>query len=200
MKYIITSVFLLLGIFVFSQDNAFETVSQNLKKSSKIDKNDKTIVKLLDRLYQEGLQSDKGEFSTEIPKLIDKTLADKNLKNAHILLLFLMYQDYISNSAATGKSTNSKYQVQMMNFLYNECKEVWGKVPTIIYIYSYEALDSDNKMDESAKIISEGLAEYPDSVPLKVYKYIVTRDSSLKEDLLKNHSNHWMVLQFKINS
>ena len=40
--------------------------------------------------------------------------------------------------------------------------------------------------------------EYSDSVPLKVYQYLKTKDQLLKEDLIKNHANHWMVLQYKL--
>ena len=47
-------------------------------------------------------------------------------------------------------------------------------------------------------MISEGLKEYSDSVPLKVYQYLKTKDQLLKEDLIKTHANHWMVLQYKL--
>lgn len=198
MKNLITTFFLFLGILVFSQENDFLTLTQNLKKSSKIDQKDTKVFDLLIRFYEEGLQSDKGEFSAEIPELINKTFEDKNLKNGHILFVFFMYQDYISKTAAIGKPTNSKYQVQVMDFLYKESKEIWERVPAIIYIYRYEALENDNKIEESAKMISEGLKEYSDSVPLKVYQYLKTKDQLLKEDLIKNHANHWMVLQYKI--
>ena len=85
-----------------------------------------------------------------------------------------------------------------MDFFYILCKEIWERVRAIIYIYGYEALENDNKIEESAKMISEGLKEYPDSVPLKVYQYLKTKDQLLKEDLIKNHANHWMVLQYKL--
>ena len=198
MKNLITLLFLFFGIFAFSQEDVFETVSQNLKKSSKIDKKDTKVANLLDRFYREALQSDKGELSAETPELINKTFEDNNLKNGHILFLFFMYQDYISKTVAVGKPSDSKYQVQMMDFIYNESKEIWGKAPAIIYIYKCEALDTDKKTKESLEIISEGLKEYPDCVPLKVYQYLNRKDEKLKEDLIKNHSNHWMVQQFKI--
>ncbi len=48
MKNLITLLFLFFGIFAFSQEDVFETVSQNLKKSSKIDKKDTKVANLLD--------------------------------------------------------------------------------------------------------------------------------------------------------
>jgi hypothetical protein len=68
----------------------------------------------------------------------------------------------------------------------------------IIYIYKYEALDSGNKKDEAKAAALQGLKEYPDSVPLKVYTYLTTKDDKIKNDLIKNHPNHWMVKQFGI--
>lgn len=198
MKNLITTFFLFLGIVAFSQEKTFDAVSQQLKKSSKIDKSDKEVANLLQRFYNEALQSDKGELSNDTPEIINKTFEDNNLKNGHILFVFFMYQDYISKTAAIGKPTNSKYQVQVIDFLYKESKEIWERVPAIIYIYGYEALENDNKIEESTKMISEGLKEYPDSVPLKVYQYLKTKDQLLKEDLIKNHANHWMVLQYKL--
>lgn len=198
MKKIISILLLFLGIFSFSQEQAFESVSQKLKSSSKIDKNDKVVANLLDRFYQEALQSEKGELNTETPEIINKTFEDKNLKNGHVLFVFFFYQDYISQTAMAGKPTNSKYQVQVTDFLFKESKEIWGKVPAIIYIYKYEALTNDNQTDKSKEIVSEGLKEYPDSVPLKVYQYIETNNIDLKTDLVKNHSKHWMVKQYGI--
>lgn len=198
MKNTITILFLFLGVFMFSQEQAFKDVSESFKESSKIDKNDKVVSNLLDRFYQEVLQSDNGELGKDTPEFINKTFEDKNLKNGHILFIFFLYQDYISQTAAVRESTDSKYQLQIMNYLFDECKGTWGKVPAIIYIYKSEALDADKQSDKSAEIISEGLKNYPDSVPLKVYQYLKTKDETLKNDLVKNHSNHWLVLQDNI--
>lgn len=85
-----------------------------------------------------------------------------------------------------------------MNILENETKDIFGKIPAIIYIYKAEALESGHRKDESQNIIIQGLKEYPDSIPLKVYSYLNTKDNTIKDDLIKNHSKHWMVQQFEI--
>ncbi|MEF9480075.1 hypothetical protein OWR28_22280 [Chryseobacterium sp. 1B4] len=85
-----------------------------------------------------------------------------------------------------------------MNLLESETKEVYGKVPAIIYIFKAEALDSGSKKEEAKITVANGLKEYPDSIPLKVYSYLNTQDEALRQDLIQNHPNHWMVQQFGI--
>ena len=81
MKNLITTFFLFLGIVALSQEKTFDTVSQQLKNVSKIDNSDKKVANLLQRFYNEALQSDKGELSNDTPELINKTFEDNNLKN-----------------------------------------------------------------------------------------------------------------------
>ena len=57
MKNLITTFFIFLGIVAFSQEKTFDTVSQQLKNVSKIDNSDKKVANLLQRFYNEALQS-----------------------------------------------------------------------------------------------------------------------------------------------
>jgi len=107
-----------------------------------------------------------------------------------------MYQQQISHTAAAGKKTDPEFQTEMIRLLKDETKSFYGTVPAIMYIYEYEALERAGKTEEAKTAASKGLKMYPDSVPLKVYSYLSTKDEALKNDLVKNHSGHWMVKQF----
>jgi hypothetical protein len=50
----------------------------------------------------------------------------------------------------------------------------------IITIYKAEALDANNQSKESAELISKSLIKYPNSIPLKVYNYVNTKDEKNK--------------------
>ncbi len=113
-------------------------------------------------------------------------------------MLFLMYQQHISQTTAAGKKTDPEFQTEMIELLKDEIKSVYGTLPAIIYIYEYEVLERTGKTEEAKMAASEGLKMYPDSVPLKVYSYLSTKEEALKNDLVKNHSGHWMVKQFQI--
>lgn len=171
---------------------------EKIKKESKIDGNDKAIYTVLDEFYTQTLQAENDEMTPEIIEKIQKLTSDPDTKNLHILMLFLMYQQHISQTASVGKKPNAEFQIVTMKLLEDEIKNVYGKVPPIIYIYQYEALSAGNRKDEAKAIALQGLKEYPDSVPLKVYSYLSTNDETLRNDLVKNHSNHWMVKQFGI--
>jgi len=180
------------------QTETYKNFIEQLKKDSKTDKNDKTVYNLLNDFYEQVLQSEKGELTPEIPERIQKLYENKNAKNLQILNMFFAYQEHISQTAAVGKKTDPNFQVNLMTDLESEIKNTYGKVPVLIRIYKSEALESDGQTEEAAKLISESLVEYPDSVPLKVYKYLGTKDETIRKDLIQNHSNHWMVVQYEI--
>jgi len=199
MKKLVVLLFFCFGIFAFSQTAAAaKEVFEKIKKESKIDGNDKTIYNLLDEFYNKNLQADSDEMTPETVEKIQSLVSDPTTKNIHILMFFLLYQQHISQTATVGKKPNSEFQIETMRLLENETKEIYGKVPAIIYVYKYEALDSGDKKDEAKATAMQGLKEYPDSLPLKVYTYLSTKDETLKNDLIKNHPNHWMVKQFDI--
>jgi hypothetical protein len=192
-------IILFISFNVFSQQNeAYKKYINQLKAESNIDSEDKTIFDLLNDFYIQGLQSDAGELSSEIPKKIEKLYQSKKTKNRHLLLMFMAYQDHITKTAAVGKKPNSNFQVDLMNDLESEFQSIFNKIPTIIYIYKAEALISNGQQAESLKTIERGLTVYPDSVPLKVYKYLDTKSDEIKNDLIVNHAKHWMVKQFEI--
>ncbi|KQT24300.1 hypothetical protein ASG22_09830 [Chryseobacterium sp. Leaf405] len=199
MKKLVFALFFFLSSNAFSQTAAAaKEVFEKIKKESKIDGNDKTIYNLLDEFYNKNLQADNDEMTPETVEKIQSLVSDPTTKNIHILMLFLLYQQHISQTATVGKKPNSEFQIETMRLLENETKEIYGKVPAIIYVYKYEALDSGDKKDEAKTAAIQGLKEYSDSVPLKVYTYLSTKDETLKNDLIKNHPNHWMVKQFDI--
>lgn len=183
-------------LYTFAQPN--EARINQLRGETKVDNQDKAVFDLLDEFYLQGLQSDLGELNPNMPKKIDKIYQNKKTKNRHLLLMFMAYQDHISQTAAVGKRPNVKFQVELMTDLAYEFKNIFNKIPAIIYIYKFEALDTNGQNEEAAKIVEEGLNDYPNSIPLKIYKYLISKDEAIKKDLISNHSNHWMVKQFEI--
>ncbi|SEW41796.1 hypothetical protein SAMN05421841_2872 [Chryseobacterium wanjuense] len=199
MKKLALLLLFLLSVHSFAQSaETIRTLFQKMKKDANIDKNDKAVYNLLDEFYNKSLQADNDEMTAETVEKIQMLASDKNTKNLHILMLFLMYQQHISQTAMVGKPSNPEFQIETMRLLEDETKDVYGKIPAIIYIYKYEALDSGKEEDQARATIAQGLKEYPDSVPLKVYSYLNTKDEKIKNDLIKNHANHWMVKQFEI--
>ncbi|WP_343660385.1 hypothetical protein [Chryseobacterium sp.] len=200
MKKLIIGTLLCLSIHVFAQSGTppITQVFQKIKSQSKIDPDDRVVYDLMDEFYQKNLQAENGEMTPELMHKIQKTISDSNTKNLHLLYLLLMYQQHISQSISEGKSPNSEFQIETMNLLENETKNLYGKIPALVYIFKAEALDSGHKKEEAKITVANGLKEYPDSVPLKVYTYLNTKDEALKQDLIKNHSQHWMVQQFEI--
>lgn len=192
----LTITILLISFNSFAQPN--ESRINQLRGETKIDNQDKAVFNLLDEFYNQVLQSDLGELNPTIPKKIEKLYQNKKTKNRHLLMMFMAYQDHISQTSAVGKRPNTKFQVELMTDLAYEFKNIFNRIPALIYVYKFEALDTSGKNEESAKVIDEGLTEYPDSVPLKVYKFLISKDNDIKTDLINNHSNHWMVKQFEI--
>lgn len=199
MKKLALLLFLFINLSLFAQSKeSVQDIYQELKQQSKIDKSDKTVYNLLSDFYEKSLQADEEIITSEDIQQIEKLLSDPNTKNLHILTLFLMYQQHISQTAAVGKESDPNFQIEIMNILESETKDVFGKIPAIIYIYKAEALESGKRNEDSQNTVAQGLKEYPDSIPLKVYSYLNTHDNILKNDLVKNHSKHWMVQQFEI--
>lgn len=199
MKNILLLFSLIISINAFSQKSEdYEKFIEQIKKDSKIDKTDKTVYNLLNDFYEQALQSDKGELNQDISQRIQNLYSDKKAKNLHILTMFLTYQNHITETSSDGKQPNPNFQINLVDDLEGELKDTYGNVPIIIIIYKAEALNSNGKTKESAELIATSLIQYPNSIPLKVYKYLDTKDEKIKVDLVKNHSNHWMVQQFEI--
>lgn len=201
MRVLIIILFSFLSISAYSQSSIekyFDATVRELKAQSQIDKKDLAVYQLLESFYNETLQSDKGELTEATADKIHRYAAGKNVKNNHLLSLFLMYQEHISQTAAQGKRANLDYQLACINLLEKEMLLLYQKVPTIVYIYKAEALESAGRKDEATALVEASLKKDPASIPLKVYKYLGTKDETIKTDLATNHPGHWMVQQFKI--
>jgi hypothetical protein len=199
MKKLILTIFFCIGLNTFAQTgNQVKDIFLKIKQESKIDRNDKAVYDILDEFYTKSLQAENDEMTPETVQRIEKLASNPDTKNLHILLLFLMYQQHLSRTSMAGKTPDTEFQTEAMKLLENETQDVYGKVPVIIYIYKAEALDGAGKKEDAKAAVDQGLKEYPDSVPLKVYSYLNTKDEVLRNDLIKNHPNHWMVLQFGI--
>lgn len=173
------------------------TVNQ-LKSQNAIDKNDYEVFSLLESFYNEALQSDEGELSQKTVEKINSYTTSGRIKNKHLLTLFLMYQDHISQTAAKGRKPNVEYQLACIQRLEREAQSLYVKVPTIVYIYKAEALQSAGRMNEAKALVAASLQKVPNSIPLKVYQYLDSKDEDIRKDLVQNHSKHWMVQQFAI--
>jgi hypothetical protein len=199
MKKLMLIVIFCFGLNTFAQSgNQVKDIFLKIKQESKIDRNDKAVYDLLDEFYTKSLQAENDEMTPETVQKIEKMASNPDTKNLHILLLFLMYQQHLSRTSMVGKTPDTEFQIEAIKLIENETKDIYGKIPAIIYIYKFEALDGGGKKEDAKATVDQGLKEYPDSVPLKVYRYLNTKDEVLRNDLVKNHPNHWMVLQFGI--
>jgi len=191
--------FLILPNISFSQERQnINEVIEVLTKNSKIDSSDKKVYALMDDFFYENLQAETPQLSQKTISTFNSLMVDSTIKNQHLLALFLFYQNHISESMQTGK-TNPQFQVAVIEALSNEYKKIYQRVPVIIYVYQVEAYNSNKQIDKVKETLLEAREAYPDAVPLKVYQFLAIKDDQVKEDLLQNHSNHWLVKSFKIN-
>lgn len=199
MKKIILFLFLIFTVNSFSQQSEeYTKFIEEIKRDSKSDKNDKTVFDLLNNFYEQVLQSDNGELNQNTLHMIEELYADPNAKNLQILSMFLTYQQLISESFGAGTEPDTTLQLNLLNDLESELEKVYGKVPVIVKIYKAEALNSAGQSQKYSELLKQSLIDFPDSVPLKVYSYLDTKDEKLKLNLINEHSNHWMVKQFQI--
>lgn len=191
--------FIILFFFSFNAlAQADEARISKIRGNTKIDSQDKAVFNLMEEFYFQVMQSDAGKLSQDTPRKLDNLFRNGRTRNRHLLLMFLVYQNHISQTAAAGKRPDTRIQVELMADLAFEFKNIYNRVPAIIYVYQSEALNASGQKDAATKVIEDGLIEYPDSVPLKIYKYLGSKDEAIKTDLVGNHSNHWMVKQFEI--
>lgn len=180
----------------FSQENSgIKEMINTLTKNEIRDSTDKTIYHLMDELFQGILQSDNLNVSQETIAKIDKIMKSDQVKNKHLLMLFLLYQNVVGQSAQSGAS-NPQAQVEILRTLSNEYSNIYNQIPVIIYIYLAEAYKANKQHEEVVKTLNVSRKLYPDAIPLKVYQYMETKDETLKADILKNHKDHWLVKQY----
>ena len=203
----------LIGVFVVKEPNylLFDTAGNStlslrseifempiwvVKRRTKIDASDRTIVSFLDRLYESGLQSDTMKTDKDAYDRYQQYKTDTTLANRHIAFLFDEYQN-ITNEAAARQTPAGDVPVTIMKTLVQECESLYGQVPVIVCMYMGVALASAGRMDEARDYFKTSLRWYPNSVPLLVYDYTFEQDPVKKQvklsELKKKCPKHWMV-------
>lgn len=199
MKSLFLLFFMSLSSLSFSQTQIFDSLTIELneyKLTHPTDTKDKRIFNLLKNLYKENLQLNTGLSKATAKEYNDIKNSEKVL-NKSIFFLFNKYQDHITETAMIGNSTNPDFQIAVMNLLASECMETYKEIPAIVLVYMGEALLSANMIEKATKHFILSLKSYPDSIPIKVYLVLLDSKNkkALKQQLIKNHSNHWMVKQ-----
>lgn len=188
------------------QNKTFDSLTvvfNKLKENSNINKKDKTILKLLNSLYDETLQADDGNLSQKTIQKYQAYKEDSKLTNWPIFYLFETYQNEITQTELGKKKNNKDLRTALMKLLSGELIDLYQTIPPIVLVYMGEALMNSGSNARAQTHFKMSLEFYPESIPLKVYNYLLTDDKNVKEaisaDLTKNHKNHWMVKQFLTN-
>ncbi|WP_177764890.1 hypothetical protein [Flavobacterium sp. I3-2] len=201
MKKILTIVLLMFIGTVSAQneiDEYINTVIVESKNLNQVDSKDLTMKNTFDQFYNEVLQNDNGQISEELLDKITLLVENPNTKNMQIMNLLLVFQDYINEVSENQSTLNPEFQLKIVNAIEKEFIDLKQEVPALIYVYKIEALQTNDMFDESDKLIEISLKKFPNSIPIKAYKYLATEDENVKNDLVKNHSNHWFVKQLDI--
>lgn len=197
MKTIFKYIFLFFPIFAFSQTSEYDSLKRELKEyklNYQIDSSDKSVLQLLEKLYNENLQTNKG-LSKETLDEYQRYSESETLKNKSILFLFNKYQNYISETAVKGIKTDSEFQIAILKLLSGECLEIYKTIPAIVVIYMGEALINANMNEMALEHFKSSLSLYPNSIPIKVYIVLLDEENNidLKNELFKENKKHWMV-------
>lgn len=164
------------------------------------DGKDLRIYNLLESFYNEVLQDEKGELSEKTVATIYELMEDSAIPNWNVLFMFMSYQKHVSETVAVGKPANMEFQLLATDLLAKECLKIYKKLPPVVAIYQGEAFMSAEKNDQAMAVYKQLLTEQPNSIPAKIYIYMLSTDTALKSklytDLIKNNPNHWMVMEF----
>lgn len=168
-----------------------------VKNKTKIVATDKTILTVLEKIYEQTMQANDGQLDEKTIRKYQQFQTDTTLANRHIALLFDTYQTIITETAAKGEKAPADICVPLMKTLAGECVSLYNNIPAIVCIYMGEALQSAGMTDEARKHFKMSLQFYPTSIPLLVYNYRLEQDPKMKKeqsaDLRKKYSKHWMV-------
>jgi hypothetical protein len=168
-----------------------------VKSKTKIVATDKTILTVLDKMYEQTMQANDGQLDEKTVRKYQQFQTDTTLANRHIALLFDTYQTIITETAAKGEKAPADICVPLMKTLAGECVSLYNNIPAIVCIYMGEALQSAGMTDDARKHFKMSLQFYPNSIPLLVYNYRLEQDQTKKKeqlaDLKKKYSKHWMV-------
>lgn len=202
MKKIFTIALLLFFGTISAQNEIDEYINAVIiesKNTYPVDPKDLTMKIIFDQFYNEVLQNDSGQISEDLLNKIALMVESPSTKNMQIMNLLLVFQDYINDVSENPAALNPEFQLKIVNAIENEFIILKQDIPALVYVYKIEALQTNDKFDESDKLIEVSLQKFPNSVPIKTYKYLATEDENVKNDLVKNHSNHWFVKQLDIN-
>lgn len=202
MKKIFTIALLLFFGTISAQNEIDEYINAVIiesKNTYPVDPKDLTMKNIFDQFYNEVLQNDSGQISEDLLNKIALMVESPSTKNMQIMNLLLVFQDYINDVSENPTALNPEFQLKIVNAIENEFIILKQDIPALVYVYKIEALQTNDKFDESDKLIEVSLQKFPNSVPIKTYKYLATEDENVKNDLVKNHSNHWFVKQLDIN-
>ncbi len=187
--------FFLLAAAITQAQGTYESLSaelESVKKKCRADGRDKGVYRLMESLQNELLEADNGQLSDETIAAYKTYANDPTLHNSHIFYLFQRYQDEAENPDVT-----SDFQLGCMKLLSAECISTYKAIPAIVLVYMGEALMAAGMDQKAGEHFEMALSHYPDSVPIKVYRYSLAPDGPAKENmkkhLLKKHPNHWMV-------
>ena len=168
-----------------------------VKKNTQVVSSDKTILSLLDKMYEKTLQANVFELDEATIKEYQQYQTNTTLANRHIALLFDNYQTIITQTAAKGEQAPSDLCIPLMKSLSGECISLYNSIPAIVCIYMGEALQSAGLTDKAREHFKISLQFYPNSIPLLVYNYRLEQDPTQKKEQLKDlkrkYGKHWMV-------
>jgi len=180
-----------------STSKLFLLPSWVVKKKTKVNPSDKTILLLLDKLYEKTLQANELELDEKTMKDYHRYQTDTALANRHIALMFDNYQNIITETAAKEEKPPADICISLLTSLGSECMSLYNQIPAIVCIYMGEALQSAGMTDEARNHFSTSLEFYPNSIPLLVYNYKLEQNPTKKneqlKELKKKYSKHWMV-------
>ncbi|KOS05981.1 hypothetical protein AM493_07980 [Flavobacterium akiainvivens] len=201
MKNLLIALATLLSLQAYSQttDEFYDNLKRELeviKALNPPDGKDKQVWDALESINQEVLQGDSGEITEETASKLGGMMQEyAKIKNAHLLILFQFYQANVSDN-----EYNANLQSAICKLMLEDTKAIYGTVPCLVLIYECETLMSIDKNTEAAEQAKKALKEYPESIPLQIYRHNLTTDEKEKKELhdklLKEHPNHWMVNRF----
>lgn len=192
-KYVILiSFFFTSIIFAQTKKNIVEETFDKIKNNSKVDKKDSTCYILAQKMYDEVLQNEVSDFKKSTIEEIKNYQNNRKSKNTYLFSALMFYQEVITK-AAEQKKTKPELQRDIINYLEKEFKDIYNKLPAIIYVYKVETLILLDDKSEFKKYIDEGIKNYPNSIPLKYYSYKYLNEPTYKEELMKINKIHWLV-------
>ena len=184
--------------FSFSQETSFvKGLSASMIDSAVIDSTDMAIYHWSEVFFMNNFQNDVQIINPKTRAMIDSLIKDPHAKNMHLIGLLMFSYEIIGNTIPPPNE-HTAYQVEINEEITKQFKNTYNRIPVLIYTFLAESYINNEQFDSLNKILPEARKQYPDAIPLKVYQYQQSKDPQLKEDLLKNHANHWLVKSYHI--